>query len=223
MDAEAGVDLMWRVSEANELVVPVEVNHDVLRPLRTVWSWFDHQTALEDAGFTAKEWLPVREAFLAVYKADGLVPKDERSVSSIAVFCETIPTVPEKVKELLVNVLNEMEHIGGDDGFFDYFPDKITIADQVIQAVHEALPVKAGELFAALTWVRQTAVNFRYYTEGEYLDLVGADGTYLQTREQYLRRGWLAPINDIFGTYRYTQKFRNEMAGDNPTPDWMFT
>ena len=200
----------WSViPETGELVVPVESPFDhtmvPIPHLNMVWSYYNHQSALENAGFTPQEWLRVRDAFLMDWKVNPLlIPQDDQSVYSILVYIAEREEVKSDFKDICKAILGGIEKIGGDDGYFDEFPALFDILGDLTLAFTQAFPGDDQFFTGLANWVRQTSVNFRYYEDDEALSLVGADRTYLLTRDQYLRRGWLKPVGDFFGNFRYT-------------------
>jgi hypothetical protein len=192
--------------------------------LHLAWSYVDHYTALQDY----LHWEPdkikeVREAFLENWVADGLLQLDDDDINSIFVFAAVKDRVPVVMRQIYTEALDAINEIGADDGFYDYYPDLIGICNQLTLAITSALPTEAEKYAKTMNWVRQTAVNFRYYENAEALELVGGNKEDLAVRDQYLRRSWLAPVPVGQYGYKYTQKFREAMDPvDLDIPDWMF-
>lgn len=219
-------NLAWRWSPADELVVPIETNQTEFRfgryVLREVWLYTDHMTALQDAGYSKGEIAKIRDAFLASWRAADLLPLDDDSVSNIYVFCCPRMEIEDTVGSILEVLLESLGGVGTGDRFWDSYPDLMTVCDQLVTAVAAAVPSLEASLVPALGFVRQTAVNLRYYEDAEALDAIGADRTHLVRRDSFIRRGWLKLLGD---SWKYTEKFRREAGGPGlpkSFPDWMF-
>lgn len=182
----------------------------------SVWESYAHYEALKDAGFSAKDILRVREAFLASWFLDNRFGIDPEMPPDIAVFVCTVDTAMERFGKIVQTVVDSISTIGGDDGFYDYFPNTFSMLEQIAYNLTEA-PNALGDVEKKaikdqLALTRVVAVCMRY-TEPEDWPLINASVADHQMVEAWRRRGWVVSVENsiLFLRNQFTAKFWDAM------------
>lgn len=161
-----------------------------------LWDNFDDFTAFETAGFTKEEIAVCGRAKLRLYHLEDLEVLGPLEATEVGwdrdIYAVSFSARRTEEAALFVakQVVAYIPQIGGDDGYFDYFPGKLDFLENLCVVMGE-FTSKPEFYHKVLDSVRQIAVLLRYNEGDEALELINAGNRHLELFHKMLRRGLL--------------------------------
>jgi hypothetical protein len=132
----------------------------------SVWDSWDDESAYEDAGFTLPERKRMLQAKLLhmtdMHPSDAVPIAGRNDGTSLLVLRGSYEKVRAHVANWLKEVAEDAVGVGGDDSYFDYYPDNFYVAGQLCDVLDLREELKAATM---------RAVELRYHDDTE--DVLG--------------------------------------------------